>query len=308
MEEKNYKRDLLREDAAQSVPKLNHEQKNIYDLIISSSITEQQELLFLYGHSGTGKTFFWKTIISLLRSQGKIMLAVASSGITSILLPAGRTTHSRFKLPLELTNESLCAALKPWTGRATKEELIAASIVESHLWWHFKICMLKANTRLLRSGLTNEERQRSEAFAKWLLDVGNGEIEEPDKENDQDSSWITIPPEYSVIPDETGLSQLIDFIYDDATLKTPTARALQQKLIVCPKNQTADAVNAKILSNVEVQSRIYLSNDEAIPTGRETGKTELLYPMEYLNTNTFLEFPPHELELKVGRQLCYSEM
>ncbi|GJU22933.1 MAK10-like protein [Tanacetum coccineum] len=46
-----------------------------------------QELLFVYGH-------------------------VASSGIASMLLPAGRTTHSRFKLPLELTNESLCHTKK----------------------------------------------------------------------------------------------------------------------------------------------------------------------------------------------------
>ncbi|GJW36306.1 DNA helicase, partial [Tanacetum coccineum] len=99
---------------------------------------------------------------------------------------------------------------------ATKEKLIAASIAESYLW----------------------------------------EIGEPDKENDQDSSWITIPPEYSLIPSETGLSQLIDFIYDDATLKTPIAGALQQKAIVCPKNQTADAVNAKILSNIEAKSGV----------------------------------------------------
>ncbi|GJT83083.1 DNA helicase [Tanacetum coccineum] len=359
MEEKNYKRDLLREDAAQSVPKLNHEQKKIYDLIISAATIEQQELLFIYGHGGTKKTFLWKKIISSLRSQGKIMLEVASSGIASLLLPAGRTTHSRFKIPLELTDESLCHAKKsqlrnllvetdliiwgkaPMNDRrcfetldrtlrdlmnapdilfggktivlggdfrqtlsvkkgATTEELIVASIIESHLWWHFKICTLKENIRLLKSGLTNEERQRSEAFAKWLLDVGNGEIGEPDEENDQDSSWITIPPEYSVIPDETGLSQLIDFIYDDATLKRPTAGALQQKAIVWPKNQTADAVNAKFLSNVEGQSRIYLSNDEAILIGRETGETKLLYPMEYLNTITFPGFPPHELELKVG--------
>ncbi|GJR27193.1 DNA helicase [Tanacetum coccineum] len=154
--------------------------------------------------------------------------------------------------------------------------------------------------RLLRSGLTNEEQQHSETFAKWLLNVGNSKIGEPDEENDQDSSWITIPPEYSIIPDETGLSQLIDFIYDDATLKTPTAGALQQKAIVCPKNQIADAVNAKILSNAEGQSRIYLSNDEAIPTCIETSETELLYPTEYLNTITFPRFPPYELELKVG--------
>ncbi|GJR27192.1 DNA helicase [Tanacetum coccineum] len=63
MEENNYKRDLLREDAAQSVPKLNHKQKKIYNLIISAATAKQQELLFVYGHGGTGKKFLWKTII-----------------------------------------------------------------------------------------------------------------------------------------------------------------------------------------------------------------------------------------------------
>ncbi|GKE44255.1 DNA helicase, partial [Tanacetum coccineum] len=112
MEERNYKRDLLMQDAAHFVPKLNHDQKEIYNLIINASKENRQELLFVYGHGGTGKTFLWKTIISLLRSQGKIVLAVASSGIASLLLPAGRTAHSRFKLPLDLTNKSICHAKK----------------------------------------------------------------------------------------------------------------------------------------------------------------------------------------------------
>ncbi|GJU04975.1 DNA helicase [Tanacetum coccineum] len=72
----------------------------------------EMELIFVYGHGGTGKTFLWKTIISSLRSEGKIVLAVASSGIASLLLPSGRTAHSRFKLPLELTEESLCRITK----------------------------------------------------------------------------------------------------------------------------------------------------------------------------------------------------
>ena len=85
--------------------------KSIYDLIINASTTVQ-ELVFVYGHGGTGKTFLWKTIISALRSEGKIVLAVASSGIASLLLPSGRTAHSRFKLPLELIDESLCKIKK----------------------------------------------------------------------------------------------------------------------------------------------------------------------------------------------------
>nr|GEV62223.1 putative nucleotidyltransferase, ribonuclease H [Tanacetum cinerariifolium] len=71
-----------------------------------------QELIFIYGHGGTGKTFLWKTIIYALRAVGKIVLTVASFGITSLLLPSGRTAHSRFKLPLELNDSSTCSITK----------------------------------------------------------------------------------------------------------------------------------------------------------------------------------------------------
>nr|GEY57970.1 DNA helicase [Tanacetum cinerariifolium] len=158
------------------------------------------------------------------------------------------TTHSRFKLPLELTDVSFCHAKKktqlgnllvetnliiwdeaPMNDKrcfktlnrtlrdlmdapnilfggktivlggdfrqtllvkkgAEKEELIAASIAASYLWWHFKNCTLKENLRLQRPGLTNEEHKCSETFAKWLLDVGDGEIGEPEEEEDQCSS------------------------------------------------------------------------------------------------------------------------
>nr|GEU95917.1 DNA helicase [Tanacetum cinerariifolium] len=53
-----------------------------------------------------------KTIISTLCCEGKIVLAVALSGIASLLLPSGLTAHSRFKLPIELTEESLCKVTK----------------------------------------------------------------------------------------------------------------------------------------------------------------------------------------------------
>ncbi|GKC58186.1 DNA helicase [Tanacetum coccineum] len=112
MEEKNYKRDLLKQEVAELVPKLNHDPKKIYDLIMGASLANQQELLFVYGHGGTRKTFLWKIVISLLRAEGKIVLAVTLSGIASLLLPAGPMAHSRIKLPLELTDESLCHAKK----------------------------------------------------------------------------------------------------------------------------------------------------------------------------------------------------
>ena len=63
---------------------------------------------FVDGYGGTGKTYLWEAIRTKLRSEGKIVLAVTSSGIAALLLEGGRTTRSRFHLPLILTEESTC--------------------------------------------------------------------------------------------------------------------------------------------------------------------------------------------------------
>ncbi|XP_071713363.1 uncharacterized protein [Rutidosis leptorrhynchoides] len=108
MEERNYDRESLNEELSHLESKMNVKQRRIYELIRDSSSNNRTELLFVYGHGGTGKTFLWKAIITCLRAKGKIVLAVASSSITSLLLPLGRTAHSRFKLPIDLTDESMC--------------------------------------------------------------------------------------------------------------------------------------------------------------------------------------------------------
>ncbi|KAH1246587.1 hypothetical protein GmHk_06G016637 [Glycine max] len=59
-------------------------------------------------HWGSGKTFIWKTLTSALRSQRQIVLTVASSGIASLLLPRGRTAHSKFKIPVPTFDDSIC--------------------------------------------------------------------------------------------------------------------------------------------------------------------------------------------------------
>lgn len=61
----------------------------------------------MHGSEGCGKTYLWRTIISKLRSQGDIVLQVASSGIAATLLPGGRTAYSRFKIPIVLDDFSI---------------------------------------------------------------------------------------------------------------------------------------------------------------------------------------------------------
>lgn len=88
--------------------KLNWEQRIIYDDVLKSVANEEGKLFFLYGAGGTGKTFLYKTIISALRSKGKNVMPVASSAIAALLLPGGRTAHSRFKIPINVHEDSIC--------------------------------------------------------------------------------------------------------------------------------------------------------------------------------------------------------
>ncbi|XP_071729034.1 uncharacterized protein [Rutidosis leptorrhynchoides] len=87
---------------------LNPEQLTLYERLIKAVTNQEGGLYFLYGPGGTGKTFLYNTILTKLRSEKMIVLAVASSGIASLLLPGGRTAHSRFVIPLELMENSTC--------------------------------------------------------------------------------------------------------------------------------------------------------------------------------------------------------
>nr|GEW86317.1 DNA helicase [Tanacetum cinerariifolium] len=248
MEEKSYNGDELAAEVLTLIPKLNEEQQKIYNLIMDGSVANRQELIFVY---------------------------VASSGIASLLLPSGHTAHSRFKIPLELTDESICGIKKntrsqtlPVKKGASKPEIVASSIAESEIWHHFKVCTLRHNMRLMQPGKSEEEQNLTRVFADWLLDISNRNIGEQDTTDPQNSSWVHILEIYSIQDDNNDISKLISFIYDEHTLRNPTAQKLQQKAIVCHRNDTA----------------------ESITNSKKGGRRNL----------QFSGFPPHELELKVG--------
>lgn len=87
---------------------LNHDQKAAYDNIMRHVDDDCHGVFFIDGPGGTGKTFLYKALLAEVRSRGLIALATASSGAAANNLPGGRTAHSRFKIPINLNNNSVC--------------------------------------------------------------------------------------------------------------------------------------------------------------------------------------------------------
>ncbi|XP_073046401.1 uncharacterized protein [Primulina eburnea] len=102
----------ISDDDLRSIERLNAQQRIAFDTIIESITHNQSKLFFIDGPGGTGKTFLYRSMLAHLRKMGKIIIAVATSGIAATLLPGGRTAHSRFQIPLRPTASTLCKIKK----------------------------------------------------------------------------------------------------------------------------------------------------------------------------------------------------
>lgn len=107
-EELDYDRDRQQEIYDWGMAMANRDQANAINRVMDSVVNGRGELFFLDGPGGTGKTFVESLCLAKVRAMGKIALPVASSGVAALLLDGGRTAHSRFDIPLDVSPDSAC--------------------------------------------------------------------------------------------------------------------------------------------------------------------------------------------------------
>jgi hypothetical protein len=296
----------------------------------------------------------------------KIVLCVASSGVAALLLPGGRTTHSRFKIPchdldetttcnikqetmlcelihsssliiwdealmtnkiaFEALDKTLCDILSshssensnlPFGGKVvvlggdtrqtlpvieggSRSQIVNSAIVNSSLWPHVTILHLKRNMRLLVPTLTNESRMELVRFSRWMLDVGEGNIESRTKEGESEPSWIEIPDEFLLNATSDKVSCITNIVYPELTSKYMDLEYLKERAILTPTNDVADMINNEIASLIPEQEKQYLRCDTVVKAPNTHDSYDLLYPVEFLNSLNGNNFPPHKLCLKRG--------
>ncbi|XP_058762793.1 uncharacterized protein LOC131636152 [Vicia villosa] len=107
-EERSYNIQTMKDDFVALHATLTDEERGIYHKIMKAITTQNGGVFFLYGYGGTDKTYMWRTLASAIRSKHDICLTIATSGIALLLLPGGRTAHSRFKIPVPTLDNSTC--------------------------------------------------------------------------------------------------------------------------------------------------------------------------------------------------------
>ncbi|XP_026459022.1 uncharacterized protein LOC113359644 [Papaver somniferum] len=284
-EETSYDRINLLAEAESLKRELNIKQKIVFDSVIDSVEKKDGSLFFVCGSGGTGKTYLWRTIISYLRAQGKIVLAVASSGIASLLLPGGRTAHSRFKIPLRL-NEQSCYNIFKKTNEA--DLLCRADLI---IWDEAPMMHrngLEAVQRTL-ADLMMEKNGGKELFGRKTLVLGGdfrkilSVIEEGSREEivNASISRSKLWKHFKVFE----LTNNMRLLTGDTSVE---------------KREEVEEFSKWVLYVGNGEENTYLSADYIGPESTEYRSSVIFYDKEFLNKHECSGMASHKLTLKVG--------
>jgi len=172
----------------------------------------------------------------------------------------------------------------PVVPKGGREDIVSASLPQSHLWQHVTIFHLHINMRVMVANF--EEKQE---FAKWVLNVGDDSLPAITEEEGVDLDWIKIPSHMRLPAKDCSLRGLIRTIYPDHQCHFGDAMYLMQRNILAPKNIDVDEVNNAILESLFKELHMYLSANSLTPTKKGASvaarvSMDSLYPVEFLNT------------------------
>ncbi|XP_044597462.1 uncharacterized protein LOC123274027 [Cotesia glomerata] len=306
----------LTEEVIKSVPILNKEQKEAYESIFNSVVSDYGRLFFLDAPGGTGKTFLINLLLAKIRSEKSIAIAVASSGIAATLIDGGKTAHSTFKLPLEMNHSDniLC--------NISKQSDMAHVIREAKLivWDECTMAHKNAIEALNRTlkDIRNSDRIMGGItvvlagdFRQTLPVVPRGTRRADEVKACLKSSvlWPHVnvlslkinmrvymlhdlrAEEFSKLLIDIGNGQISEV---DGRINIPDNLA-EKKAILTPTNDSANSINNFFLEKLSTNQMKYKSIDTVVEVD-----DAVHYLVEFLHTFNPPGIPSHILNLKIG--------
>ncbi|CAN1749941.1 ATP-dependent DNA helicase PIF1, partial [Linum perenne] len=320
---------------ATSCNTLNHWQQLAHDAIMASIASDSDKLFFLYGYVGSGKTYLYNCVVAKVRSEGKIALVVASSGIAATLLPGGVTAHSRFKIPINIDHSSTCVIKKgtslahliqqatlivwdeaPMVNKLSFEAVdrtlcdIMNTPLEGPCYKHFggKTVILGGDFRQTLHVITHGRREDSLGASLtrsylWnhctLLRLhSNMRINDSSINTSQSFDELSFPDWVLAIGDGLIKKNKPKDCTTSDWIEIPPYFMVPPRAIITPTNKVVTTINDYVLGELPGTTKIYLSADTLTTTGPNQTSLEIQYPTEFLNGLSFNSLPEHQLSFK----------
>ncbi|PIA58920.1 hypothetical protein AQUCO_00400047v1 [Aquilegia coerulea] len=275
-----------------------------------------------------------------LRSEGHIVIMVASSGIASLLLTGGRTAHSTFKIPFEVLDDSVCSVTK----QTIHAELFkrAKLIIWDEVPMQHRFCV-EAVDRTLRDireinepfgGITvvlgGDFKQTLPVITKgtrqeivracltkshlWsgvrlLTLVKNMRLNSNDTENVKFADYLieigTNPKEDVELPSEIkrckSTMDLLFKVYPNLNVEeVATETYLQERSILSARNDDVATLNELAINYFPGELHEYLAADKAIEDDQPIENRGNSISNENMQALDPPSLPPFKLQLKVG--------
>ncbi|KAJ8936716.1 hypothetical protein NQ314_012188 [Rhamnusium bicolor] len=228
----------------------------------------EENVFFVDGLGGSGKTYLYNTLLFYINNVIRLpTIAVAWTGVAANLLIGGKTCHRAFRLPVSLDELVVVVARFRQATAACQHEDCCGGVRHGTI-----------------RGI------RSEAYAEWLLALGEGRLPYTSFEG-----RLRLPNDLIEIPrifHSPSLEHLLDYVYGGVF----DGNEVGDRAILCPTNATVDELNSLILDRLGTEVTSYFSVDSV----KEDPGDRLRIPMDLLNSVNVSGLPPHELKLKVG--------
>ena len=316
---------------------LNLEQRAAADAILEemgqSDSTDRARLFYIDGPGGTGKTATYNVLIGEAERRDLRVASCAWTGCAKELLRAGRTVHNLFKLPVPVTETSVCN-IRPNSPHAEylrSLDLILmdeASMIDVHAF-HAIDKSLRDITQHSNVPFGGKLIVLGGDFRQVLPVVphaGPAEIIEHCLKRSHLWQYVQVFPLTLNMRANQDERQFSDWLLQlgNGTLQSTVSENIDtidipeqcvsqgdlideifpdfeqdrhDSVILAPKNDATETINEQVLRRLPGIERKYFSFDEAIC---ETQADEQHYPLEFLHSITPTGMPPHCLKLKVG--------
>ena len=183
-----------------------------------------------------------------------------------------------------------CLPVVPGKQRAG---IIKHTILKSFLWGFFQILELSVNMRVRASG-----NPHLEAFDKWTLSIGNGEVSSVKVPATMIATRITPNSKENASAEGDAMAKFCDKIFPDLAENVGDQNWIEGRALLAPTNKEVQMMNDILSSKLPGSTQIMRSSDQL-----EKTEEVLHFNVEYLNSLTPSGCPPHALHLKKGTPL-----